>query len=417
MGKARQIFSAIEKIKNKKSGRIIVLTGARQVGKTFLTRHLMNDYKYISIEDPLLRNSYVSLSADQWHRLYPKAALDEIQKEPQLIESIKSVYDQFDDTRYILLGSSQLLLLNRVKESLAGRCSIFDMYPLTLPEIRTSECTDKVQPSIWQKILNEEISSKELIPSSYLDPEFSKKTQAWKHLLKFGGYPALSDEEMKDDEKYLWLTNYVRTYLERDVRDLASFRELEPFIKLQKAVAVLNGQIYNASSVSNSIKVSAKTAQRYLNYLEMSYQEIILPAWNRNAEKKLTKAPKIHFMDFGVQQAILGKKGGITGHEFESIIISEIYKQAKNIQSDASFHHLRTQDGREVDLLVEMNDGYYAIEIKMAENVVESDARHLKKLGDILDKPLKSSFVISNDPMTKKLGDGITAVNATMLLG
>ena len=417
MGKARQILSTIENTAAKKSGRIIVLTGARQVGKTFLVRQLLDGYRYISIEDPVLRSSYTSLSADQWHSLYPQAALDEVQKDPQLIESIKSVYDQFDDTKYILLGSSQLLLMDKVKESLAGRCTIFDMYPLTLPEIRTSDCHETVVPSLWQQLLCDKVETGEILPSFHMDPFHAEKSLAWEHLLRFGGYPALTDEEADDEDRYRWLSNYVRTYLELDVRDLASFRYLEPFIKLQREVAVLNGQLYNASNVSGNIKVSAKTAQRYLNYLEMSYQEIILPAWSRNPEKRLAKAPKIHFMDFGVQQAVLGKRGGITRHEFESIIISEIYKQAKNMMSDATFHHLRTQDGREVDLLVELADGYYAFEVKMSENVVESDARHLRKLEELLDKPVKASFVISNDTVTKTMGNGTVAVNAAMFLG
>ncbi len=415
--KARRIFSEIRKVLGRKSGRIVVLTGARQVGKTFLTRELLNDYAYISLEDPVMRGSYASLTADQWHSLFPKAALDEVQKEPQVIESIKAAYDRFDDTRYILLGSSQLLLLNKVKESLAGRCSIFDIYPLTLPEIRTTDCKEPVPDSLWQRMLSSNAGEGDIPPSFLLDPEHSSKSEAWNYFLTFGGYPALTDDGADDEERYRWLSNYVRTYLERDVRDLASFRDLEPFVRLQREVAVLNGQIYNASAVSNSIKVSSKTAQRYLTYLEMSYQEIVLPAWNRNLEKRLTKAPKIHFMDFGVQQAILSKRGGITGHEFESIIVSELYKQAKNILCDASFHHLRTQDGREVDLLVEMPDGYFAFEIKMTENATKTDARHLRKLADLLDKPIKGAFVISNDVATKSLGDGVTAVNAAMLLG
>lgn len=417
MGKARQLVGEIEKASRKKSGRILVLTGARQVGKTFLVKNFLEDYRYISIEDPVLRGSYAALTADQWHNLYPKAALDEIQKEPQLIESIKAVYDKYDDTKYVLLGSSQLLLMSKVKESLAGRCSIFDLYPLTVPEIRTESCRDTVSSSLWQRVLCGQVEAESFLPSFWIDPEHSSKSRAWNYYLNFGGYPALTDDGADDEDRYRWLLNYVRTYLERDVRDLASFRDLEPFIKLQREVALLNGQIYNASNVSVNINVSAKTAQRYLSYLEMSYQEIILPAWSRNPGKRLSKAPKIHFMDFGVQQAVLGKRGGMTGHEFESVIISEMYKQAKNILSDASFHHLRTQDGREVDLLVELSDGYYAFEVKMAENAVSSDARHLRSLEGYLDKPLKGSFVISNDPVTKNLGEGITAVNAAMFLG
>ena len=167
----------------------------------------------------------------------------------------------------------------------------------------------------------------------------------------------------------------------------------------------------------NLAQKSTKTVQRYLEYLRLSYQVIILPAWERNSTKRLTKAPKIHFMDNGVLQAVLQKRGGINGNEFESLIISEIYKQAKNIFADISFYHLRTQDGREIDLLVETEQGYFAFEIKMADKVSQIDARHLMNIETILDKPLIAGFILSNDPETHQFTSNITAVNATMFLG
>ena len=416
MAKARQIVTELDRLKGTKAGRILVLTGARQVGKTSIVKEKLREYKYISIKDPVLRGSYASMTAEQWHSLYPQAALDEVQKEPVLVESIKSVYDQYDDVRYVLLGSSQLLLLNKVRESLAGRCSIIDMYPLTLPELRTKGWNDTVAPSLWQRLLAGD-ANPILPPSFLLAPDYADKTAAWDHLQKYGGYPALVDESLSEEDRFLWLGNYVRTYLERDVRDLASFRNLEPFVKLQREAAAFSGQIINASSMANNLKLSSKTAQKFISYLEISYQVIVLPSWSRNLEKRLSKAPKIHFLDFGVQQAVLNKRGGMTGHEFESLIVSELYKQAKNILSPASFYHLRTLDGREVDLLVELPDGYYGFEIKMCNNVTDTDGRHLKNLSDFLDKPLKGAFVLSNDPQTKSLPDGVTAISAPMFLG
>ena len=107
----------------------------------------------------------------------------------------------------------------------------------------------------------------------------------------------------------------------------------------------------------------------------------------------------------------------MTGHEFESLLVSELFKQAKNVLAPVAFYHLRTQDGRGVDLVVETADGYYAFEMKMSDNVGESDARHLRKLGDLLDKPVKGAFILSNDPQTKTFQDGIRAVSAPMFLG
>lgn len=417
MSKKRQIEAKVLSFKDKKQARIIVFTGARQVGKTTLVKQILPDYEYLSIEDPVLRKSYLNLTATIWKNQYPKAILDEVQKEPQLIESIKATYDMFDDVRYVLLGSSQLLLLEKVRESLAGRCVIYELYPLTLPELATSDWNDKIILSEWQKLLNNNFDATMLLPSFLMDKRQSAKTASWQHYLKYGAYPALVDDEMDDEGKYIWLKNYVNTYLERDIRDLASFRDLDPFIKLQRAVAIYTGGVFNASNFARDLGVNSKTVQRYLEYLRLSYQVIILPAWERNASKRLIKAPKIHFMDNGVLQAVLQKRGGINGNEFESLVISEIYKQAKNVFADVSFHHLRTQDGREIDLLVETQNGYYAFEIKMADRVSTIDARHLLNIETILDKPLLHGFVLSNDTETHHFTDKITAVNVAMFLG
>ena len=131
----------------------------------------------------------------------------------------------------------------------------------------------------------------------------------------------------------------------------------------------------------------------------------------------MVKSSKTHYMDHGIVQAILHKRGGMTGNEYESAIIAEIYKQAKNVQSLAQFSFLRTHDGKEVDLLLEFADGYYAFEIKMANRVNQIDAKHLWGLENILDKPLKKAFLLSNDEETKYFDDKTIAVHAAMFLG
>lgn len=416
MAKARQIFGEIKTLKDHPNGRIIVFTGARQVGKTTLVKKGLPEYAYLSIEDPVMRGTYAALTASQWHTLYPKAALDEIQKEPRLIESIKSTYDQFEDVRYTLLGSSQLLLMQQVKESLAGRCSILELYPLTLPELETEHFNSTVVPSAWQNILKSS-DIPEFLPSFLLDPQMAQKQKAFDHYLNYGGYPALTANGMTDEDKFRWLTNYVRTYLERDIRDLASFRDLEPFVKLQQAMALQTGALFNASGFANRLGLSPKTVQRYRTYLDLSYQTVTLMPWEKNESKRLAKMPKVHFLDHGVLQAVLQKRGGISGSEFESLVVAELYKQAKNILSNAKFYHLRTYDGKEIDLLVELPEGYIAIEIKMTERALKEDAKHLLSLGEILDKPLLHGFVLSNDKSVTRFADNVTAVHAAQFLG
>jgi len=131
--------------------------------------------------------------------------------------------------------------------------------------------------------------------------------------------------ELDDEDRSLWLSQYVRTYLERDVRDLAALRDLEPFVRLQRYVAFQTGAILNYSGLAQQIGISTKTVQRYIRYLEMSYQTLILPAWERNKSKQLVKAPKLHFLDYGVLQAITQRRGAPNGQEFESLVIAELF--------------------------------------------------------------------------------------------
>jgi len=414
--KNRQSSATILQKSKSRFGRIVVLTGARQTGKTTLVRRLFPDYEYISIEDPVLRNTFAGLSAQQWKTLYPRAILDEVQKEPSIIESIKATYDQWEEPRYIMLGSSQLLLMEKVRESLAGRCTILEIFPLTLPEIRSQSWEDEVIESPFQKELNNVVES-DYLPSFLLDKNRTEKLQAYNHYLQFGAYPAISGSDETLDEKYEWLQNYVRTYLERDIRDLASFRDLDPFVKLQQYLALNTGNLINASSIGKQLGVTVKTVQRYIKYFEISYQAIVLPSWSKNQNKRLVKTSKVHYMDQGVIQAILHKRGGLTGNEYESAIISEMYKQAKNAQSQVNFYFLRTHDGKEVDLLLEFPEYYYVFEIKMAARVSHTDAKHLFGLEEILDKPIKKAFLLSNDPETKYFDERTIAVHAAMFLG
>lgn len=413
--KARTLKDVVVQKSKHKSGRIIILSGARQTGKTTLARLSFPEYKYLSIEDPITREPFTRLSADQWAIQYPKAILDEVQKEPVLIESIKSVYDQFETPKYILLGSGQFLLLQQVKESLAGRCTIYDLMPLTLPEIMTNEWDTSVQESMFRKLISGE-SLTELLPSFLLYPTHAAAIQAFSHYLNFGGYPAVADESLSDDDRREWLYNYIRTYLERDIRDLADFRSLDPFVKTQKTTALLTGSLVNFSQLAREADIAANTARRFLNYLELSYQVILLQPWAKNNLKRLTKTPKLHYLDPGIQRGILRKQGELTGNEFESAVIAEIYKQTRFPGFSGNLYHLKTADGREIDLLIELENGYIAVEIKMTQRVRSKDARHLNGLETLLDKPLIHSFVLSNDMDVKMLSKSITAMPAVMFL-
>lgn len=412
--KSRSIKSVIIGNQSTPDGRIIIITGARQTGKTTLVKNSFPDRKYIAVDDPVLRAAYTSLTAAQWHKHYPDAIVDEVQKAPSLIETVKAVRDEYPESRYLLTGSSQLLLLNRVKESLAGRCVIFELFPLTIPEIMTDKWDD-FRFSWFQDFLRTG-AMQPYSPSFLLEPGHASREAAFRYYLTNGGYPALVRTGMTDDDRYDWLINYVRTYLERDVRDLADFRSLDPFVKVQRMTALLTGSLLNFSELAREAGVTTHTAKRFINYLEISYQAILLQPWSRNELKRLVKSPKLHYLDPGVQKAVIRKRGDPAGNEFESAVIAEIYKQAMNVQFRGSFYHLRTVDGKETDLLIETDKGYYAFEIKQAGRVGRADARHLSGLAPILDKPLLASFLLSNDPEVRMITDNTLAIPAAMFL-
>lgn len=416
MTKARNSAYNFHRLHQSRFGRIMVLTGARQVGKTTLLKTLYPKYEYINLDDPANRQLFSSLTTKQWMEDYPTAVLDEIQKEPSLMEMIKSAYDSSSLVKYILTGSSQLMLMNQVKESLAGRCIISELFPLTIPELITKHKDEKIEPSFFQKIIQGEAVPKSMLPFR-LYPSYEPKIKAYQHYLNYGGYPAISDESLTQEDRTLWLKNYLQTYLERDIRDLAEFKNIEPFIVIQKMSALLTGQLMNYTLMAKEAKVHLNTAKRYMQYMQMSYQIISLAPWHRNKLKRLSKVPKLHFLDPGIQRVITGKlQVDMTGHEFESAIVAEMYRQIKYLDQDYSIYHLRTSDGREVDFLIETNEGYYAIEIKMTQNFKPTDTRHLRNLDEILDKPLLHSFVISNDIMPHILENNITAMHAAQFL-
>jgi len=235
--------------------------------------------------------------------------------------------------------------------------------------------------------------------------------------VRFGGMPVVHDPDLDDDERHDWLRDYQRTYLERDVADLAALRDLEPFVMAQKAIAERNGRAINWSDLARAAGIAPATARRFLRYLELSYQVIALPPYFRNREKRLTKMPKIHFVDPGVLRTVLGRRGEPSGEEFESAVVAEIYKQARSASLQADFWCFRTYDGREVDLLIETDGGFVAFEIKHASRVADPDARHLRGLAEFLDRPLLASVLLSMDPDARQLSGGVIAAPVAWVLG
>ena len=396
-------------------GRIILLTGARSSGKETIVRHCFPDYTYLSVENPAQHEKYQMMTTAQWRECYPLTIVDDVQKLPQIIDQIQSTTELFLEPKYILLTSGKLSSKEQIL--LSKRNTIIEVFPLTLPELATTSAEDTIYASFFQRYMKGAKDVDALPASLTADLRHVKKMEAFQFYLQYGGYPALTAENMNDKKRRKWLDAYVKTFLEQDIRDFVSLRHLTPFIKTQQYLAHNTDSIMNYSFISKEADVSVPTAQRYVRHLEDCFQLILLPPWVANSSKKLVKSPKIHFLDHGVLQTVLQKQGSLAKNELKSAIVSEIYKQIKNSQLPVSCYHLSTLDGRTIDVLLETPKYYIAIVVKMADRVNHTDARHLIDLQRILDKPLKQSFVLSNDPQTRDLGDNIVATHVATFLG
>lgn len=403
--KNRLICKHTIQVHQKQRGRILVITGARQTGKTTLAAKVFDDHRLLSMDDPMARPEFSRLTAKDWINRYPLAVIDEIQKLPALMDSIKACYDSNPDVRYVLLGSSQIMLLKRIRESLAGRAAIQELYPLTLPELMTADWSETANPSRLIRWLSENPRQD---PQNYLegivsiDERYAVAKQHWEYYLKWGGMPALTHADYTDEDRRKWLEDYFASYLQRDLADLGRLNDLEPFIRAQQAMALRTSKPINFTELGRLAGVSSPTAKKFMRYLELSYQVILLQAFFRNPEKRLAKQPKIVFLDPGVRRGILRKSGVLDGLEWESAVIAEVFKQVKNSGLPVYLYHLRTLDGREVDLLLESEQGFIAIECKMTTNPSRNDFHAMRNLEALLDKPLLAGLVVCNEDAVRR---------------
>lgn len=378
-----------------------MLTGARQVGKSTLAAAAFPDYPVVNLDSPVERAVYERLSPADWISRFPRAIIDEAQKLPSVFETVKACYDRDPSVRYVLLGSSQILVMKGVKESLAGRAALSELFPFTLPEIAASGGVEPSSSRFVTLALDPDPASRmaELFPPQLaIHEDTAAAKEVWSSFVESGAMPLIVDPGWTREDRREWLKDYRRTYLERDLLDIARLDRLEPFARAQKAAALRASKPVNFADLARLSDVSAPTAKQFMRYLEMSYQVFWLPAWSRNREKRLSKRPKLHFVDPGLLRVVAGVSGEPTGEHVESAVAAEVFKQLRAARIDAEFHHLRTVDGREVDLLLEREDGYVAIEVKRAGRVHPVDFKHMRGLDDILDKPLELALVVSSDP-------------------
>ena len=348
---------------------VLALTGPRQSDKTTLARAEFPDKPYASLENPDERLFAESDPRRFLARFPAGAVIDEVQRVPALLSWLQGVVDErrrMGD--FILTGSAQFDLMAGLTQSLAGRLGRVELLPLSGVELGASS------------------ASKGLLPEQ-LD-----------ELLLRGGYPALYDRPLAPAD---WFGNYVATYVERDVRQLLSVRNLGLFQRFLRLCAARSGQLLNLASLGADCGISAVTAREWLSVLEASYLVMRLPPYHRNFGKRLVKTPKLYFLDVGLMAWLLGVHDARTiethplrGALFETWVVSELVKQRFNAGRGADLYFWRDSTGLEIDIVFEQADGLQAIEIKSGATVASDWLHGLSRWRALLGEPAPASWIV-----------------------
>jgi len=411
----RKVFHSLPEEPNRS---IVLITGARQTGKTTLVKEKYNNLPYYNLDAMELRDQLSSVSTFSWAKDVGAVIIDEIQKEPMLFEKIKYAYDDGKLNFSVLTGSSQLLLLKKVRETMAGRIKLFELFPLMLSEL-TNLHGQNGHSSILENLL--ETQSIDEVFNNYsavlLGHEWEKYTIAEQWLMVWGGMPSLihlTDEQ----DRINWLHDYSLAYLERDLTDLTRLSDLRPFRKFQTLAALRAANMLHYTDLAHDSGTSIETARRYMEYLNISYQNFLLQPYYKNLTSSLVKTPKLFWFDNGLlrQTSGLGFKVD-TGQLYENYFASEMTKFLRTVKSSAKLYYYRTRSGMEIDFILETPNGIIAIEVKNRTMVKPSDFSSLRKLVTAANSEWLGGIVAYKGNKILQFGENMWAVPSCRLLG
>ena len=324
----------------------IVVTGPRQSGKTTLLKTLFRDtHAFVTLEDPDVRIRAKEDPLEFLARFKPPVIIDEIQYAPELLSYIKTRIDENRKPgQWLFTGSQHFGLMQGISQSLAGRAAVLSLLPFSLAE-RIGRGDSTPAAADWLKVLR---SCSEAEANLSLG-----------EVLLRGNYPEIASRKAVD--RQIWSGSYIATFLERDVRNLAHIGDLSQFERFLRLCAVRTGQLLNLSDLARDIGVSVPTAKRWLSILEAGYQIFLLYPYYRNVGKRLVKSPKMYFNDTALAAYLLGLHDKDTlfnspsfGHLFETMVVTDVLKRFLHGGEMPSMYYLRTRDGLEIDLVIEV---------------------------------------------------------------
>lgn len=360
-----------------KSYPVVAVTGPRQSGKTTLVRSLFSDRVYMNLEQPD-RREYARedprgfLSEMGWGGI-----IDEVQHVPELFSYIQAAVDESGEMgQFILTGSQNFGMMEKVTQSLAGRIAIATLLPFSMTEMSAGDC-----------------------PLASLDETLFR-----------GFYPRLHNQDLEPEEA---LRFYVQTYLERDVRQLIQIGDLDRFGSFLRLCAGRTGQLMNATALGAEVGVSHNTIRQWLSVLEASYLIFKLRPWHANIGKRLVKTPKYYFVDVGLSCHLLGIGNvchllghPMRGYLFENLIVAEALKQRVHGGHPPDLLFFRDQTGHEVDLLLEEGPQLHAVEIKSAQTIHSSFFSNLNYFAELSGSVASSTLVYAGaEKQTRSTAD------------
>lgn len=395
-----------------KRSRVILINGARQTGKTTLMRLLQQNHSftYITLDDEL---TFLAAKANPTNFIasYKKPLIiDEIQRVPELFLAIKMDVDVHQDPgRFVVTGSANPLLLPRLGDSLAGRMEVLNVMPLSQGEL----CGEKEQfiPAVfneWQ----------------WSEPEHVIPQHDIYKKIIVGGYPA-AVACANEEDRLVWMRNYLNLILQRDVRDLMSIEKIAELPRLLWLLANRSASLLNVSEVARDAKLEMKTMQRYITLLETIFLIHVYPAWSTNISQRFIKSPKLSMVDTGLLAYLLNVSHEKThstqmamGKLVENFVVAELLKQASWSEPYVRVFHSRTIGGHEIDIVLEDPSGrVVCIEVKASSTVQLSDAKGLIYMRDKLGDQYIQGIVLYTGAHAIPLDDRIWCVPIQSLWG
>ncbi len=376
----------------------VVVTGARQTGKSTLVEQLVpGERRYRSLDDfdvldVARRDPEVLVGGSG------PFTLDEVQRAPGLLPAVKRAIDKNRTPgRFLLTGSANLLLMRQVSESLAGRASYLTLWPMTRSEQRGGGRAGR-----WEELLaTPDAEWRDLLAAG------DDSAEDWRALARRGGFPTPAIELTKPADRAIWFDGYVRTYLERDLQDLATISALPDFRRLMRAACLRVGQLVNQTELGRDVALPQPTVHRWLNLLETSYLLVRLPAYAVNRTKRLIKSPKIYWGDTGLALHISGADPD--GAHLENIVLHDLLAWRDARVERAELGYWRTTIGEEVDLVIEADGKLLPIEVKATARPRLADGAHLRTFRAEYGKKARAGLVLHTGSTLEWLAPDVLA--------